>query len=421
MRKPAADKLMQGVGVAVVTGAVLLSQVPAQAIASEAGSSAAPQTASQASAQSEPQQQSDSANPPEPPSGGVATDRGGGNISVDGGTISIEGSGSPIVYSTGDIEVSDVTGTASESQLVGMEGLKTVLIRNSTLSSSQTGKTASDPVADGVIIYQSTSGDAESTTGEAATFQAVDSKLSSAIQSGSMFYLTNTSADVVLKNTELDFASSVARLLYAAGNDANNWGQAGSNGATVKFTGIGQQLAGDVVADTISSVDLHLTEGTTWAGAASIEQNAAGSTSDAPMTVNIDGSSQWTVTADSTVSSLNVAEGAKVVDADGKTVTIVAGGQTVVQGDSGLTVTVTGPYSTDYDASEAGSLTSEAIDRTAYDDAFGTDVDDASSDDEKDAASQASTTSDTDSGSSSDAEKGFFAQVVDWLKSLFGM
>lgn len=420
MRKPAADKLMQRVGVAVVTGAVLLSQVPAQAIASEAGSSAAPQTASQASAQSEPQQQSDSANPPDPPSGGVATDRGGGNISVDGGTISIEGSGSPIVYSTGDIEVSDVTGTASESQLVGMEGLKTVLIRNSTLSSSQTGKTASDPVADGVIIYQSTSGDAESTTGEAATFQAVDSKLSSAIQSGSMFYLTNTSADVVLKNTELDFASSAARLLYAAGNDANNWGQAGSNGATVKFTGIGQQLAGDVVADTISSVDLHLTEGTTWAGAASIEQNAAGSTSDAPMTVNIDGSSQWTVTADSTVSSLNVAEGAKVVDADGKTVTIVAGGQTVVQGDSGLTVTVTGSYSTDYDASEAGSLTSEAIDRTAYDDAFGTDVDDASSD-EKDAASQASTTSDTDSGSSSDAEKGFFAQVVDWLKSLFGM
>lgn len=313
-----------------------------------------------------------------------------------------------------------MTGTASESQLVGMEGLKTVLIRNSTLSSSQTGKTASDPVADGVIIYQSTSGDAESTTGEAATFQAVDSKLSSAIQSGSMFYLTSTSADVVLKNTELDFASSAARLLYAAGNDANNWGQAGSNGATVKFTGIGQQLAGDVVADTISSVDLHLTEGTTWAGTASIEQNAAGSTSDAPMTVNIDGSSQWTVTADSTVSSLNVAEGAKVVDADGKTVTIVAGGQTVVQGDSGLTVTVTGPYSTDYDASEAGSLTSEAIDRTAYDDAFGTDVDDASSD-EKDAASQASTTSDTDSGSSSDAEKGFFAQVVDWLKSLFGM
>jgi len=304
-----------------------------------------------------------------------------------------------------------VTGTASESQLVGMEGLKTVLIRNSTLSSSQTGKTASDPVADGVIIYQSTSGDAESTTGEAATFQAVDSKLSSAIQSGSMFYLTNTSADVVLKNTELDFASSAARLLYAAGNDANNWGQAGSNGATVKFTGIGQQLAGDVVADTISSVDLHLTEGTTWAGAASIEQNAAGSTSDAPMTVNIDGSSQWTVTADSTVSSLNVAEGAKVVDADGKTVTIVAGGQTVVQGDSGLTVTVTGSYSTDYDASEAGSLTSEAIDRTAYDDAFGTDVDDASSD-EKDATSQASTASDTDSGSSSDAEKGFFAQVA---------
>lgn len=84
-----------------------------------------------------------------------------------------------------------------------MEGLNTILIKDSTLESTVTGKTASDPIANGTIIYQSTSGDAEASTGEHATFQSVDSTLSSAIGSGSMFYFTNTTADVVLQNAGL--------------------------------------------------------------------------------------------------------------------------------------------------------------------------------------------------------------------------
>ena len=95
----------------------------------------------------------------------VATDRGGGNISVTNSTLNTAGSGSPILYSTGDIEVDNVTGTAAGSQLVGMEGLNTVLISDSKLTSTNEGKTGSDPVAKGVLIYQSTSGDAEAKTG----------------------------------------------------------------------------------------------------------------------------------------------------------------------------------------------------------------------------------------------------------------
>ncbi len=339
---------------------------------------------------------------------GVATDRGGGNISVDGGTISTAESGSPILYSTGDVEVQDVTGTATGSQIAGMEGLNTILINNSTLESTITSKTASDPVANGVIIYQSTSGDAESTTGDTATFQAVDSTLKSSIESGSMFYLTNTSANVVLSNTKLDFDSSKASLVYAAGNDSNSWGTAGSNGATVKFTGINQELAGDVVADTISSIDLYLTEGTIWTGSARIEENSAGSTSESPITVNVDGSSCWVVNGDATVSNLNVADGGKVVDTDGKTVTIVAGGQTVVQGDSSYTITVTGSYSTSYDASSAGSVTTDTIDRSAYDEAFGAE------DSTQTASAQGASSTGSDGGS-------WFDAIVNWFKSLFNL
>lgn len=276
---------------------------------------------------------------------GIATDRGGGTITTVDSTVSTQGSGSPILYSTGDIEVENLTGTASGSQIAGMEGLNTICIENSTLTSSITGKTASDPIANGIIIYQSTSGDAEATTGSTATFTAKNSTLSSAIQSGSMFYLTNTSANITLQNTELDFDSSQATLITACGNDSNNWGQAGSNGATVKVKAINQTLEGDIVADTISSINLTLTKGSTWTGSAIIQDNdSATTTTKSPISITVGKKSSWIVTGDCTVSNLTVKNGGTIKDSDGQTVTIVANGKTVVEGTGNVTITVTGTY-----------------------------------------------------------------------------
>lgn len=276
---------------------------------------------------------------------GIATDRGGGTITAVDSTVSTQGSGSPILYSTGDIEVENLTGTASGSQIAGMEGLNTICIENSTLTSSITGKTASDPIANGIIIYQSTSGDAEATTGSTATFTAKNSTLSSAIQSGSMFYLTNTSANITLQNTELDFDSFQATLITACGNDSNNWGQAGSNGATVKVKAINQALEGDIVADTISSINLTLTKGSTWTGSAIIQDNdSATTTTESPISITVGKKSSWIVTGDCTVSNLTVKNGGTIKDSAGQTVTIVANGKTVVEGTGNVTITVTGTY-----------------------------------------------------------------------------
>lgn len=216
----------------------------------------------------------------------VATDRGGGSISLADATLSTAGSGSPLLYSTGDIQVNNVSGTSSGSQIAGMEGLNTILIKDSTLESTVTGKTASDPIANGIIIYQSTSG--------------------------------------------------------------------------------------GVTADTISSVDLYLLDGAAWIGAATITDNAAagsgtGTASDAPITVNVDGTSTWVVTKDTTISALNVASGG-----DGNTVTIVANGKTVVSGSGDVTVTVTGSYSTSVSAGSDTELSSDTIDRSEFDSRFGT-------------------------------------------------
>lgn len=356
----------------------------------------------------------------------VATDRGGGNISLTDSTLETNGDGSPLLYSTGDIEVNNVTGTSTGSQIAGMEGLNTILINNSNLTSTLTSATSSDPVANGVIIYQSTSGDAESTTGETATFQAANSTLTSAIESGAMFYLTNTSADIVLSGTTLNFDSDACDLLMAAGNDNNSWGTPGSNGATVKFTAIGETLAGNIEADTISSIDAYLTSSTTWTGAASIVENSAGSTSESPISVSVDSTSTWIVTADSTISNLTVAEGASIVDAEGKTVTIVAGGQTVVQGDSSITLTVSGTYSTSYDESAASSLTTDVIDRSSFDEASGLDTVWAMGEASSDLATTASETvaAKTEEAATTDAEEAggiaaWWNSVVAWFKGLF--
>lgn len=356
-------------------------------------------------------------------SASLATDRGGGNISVTNSTLNTSGSGSPLIYSTGAIEVSGVTGTAEGSQIAGMEGLNHIKIYDSELSSTITDKTASDPVANGVIIYQSTSGDADTSTGERAQFQAVDSTLHSKIESGAMFYVTNTSADILLSGTTLDFDSTKAKLLQIEGNDANNWGRAGSNGADVSFTGLSETLTGDISVDSISSLDLYLLDGTTYTGQIQSTVNAGGQSAEdgagqpagqnagtdagqpadttakgaegqssdqtagqstgadsasddstATITVNLDKDSTWVVTGDTTVFALNAEDGAQIVDEDGKTVTIVADGSTVVKGDSDLTITVTGSYSQTVTTSEANEISATTIDRSDFDSYYGTDT-----------------------------------------------
>ncbi len=301
----------------------------------------------------------------------LATDRGGGQISVTNSTLNTAGSGSPLLYSTGDIEVFSTTGTASGSQIAGMEGLNTILIYDSALTSTNTTTTGSDPVANGIILYQSTSGDAEASTGETATFQAVRSTLSSAIESGAMFYITNTSVDILLEDTTLDFDSEAARLMQIEGNDANNWGKAGSNGATVTCTAIREALTGDISVDTISALDLYLTDSTVYTGAISIVDNAYGSSSEAPAVVHLDGTSTWIVTENSTISTLYAEAGSQILDADGQTVSIVSEDGTVLaEGSSSITLTVTDTYSEEASGT-ASTATDSFIDRSAFDTYFG--------------------------------------------------
>lgn len=305
-------------------------------------------------------------------SAAIATDRGGGNVSVTNSDLSTAGSGSPLLYSTGDIEVNNVTGTASGSQIAGMEGLNKLLICNSTLSSTNNAISGSDPIKNGVIIYQSTSGDADTSASEKARFEADNSRLSTSIDSGSFFYVTNTDADILLSSSTLSFDSDKVNLLQVEGNDSNNWGTAGSNGATVKFTGISETLSGNISVDSISSATVFLLNGTTYTGSTSIKENAVNTEkTDTPLTMNVSSDSSWIVTSDSEVTDLNVEDGGKIVDSDGKTVSIVQNGKTIVDGNSEYTVTVNRNYGTSFETDQENELSSDYIDRSQFDSAYG--------------------------------------------------
>lgn len=312
-------------------------------------------------------------------SAAIATDRGGGYISVTNSKLSTKGSGSPLLYSTGDIEVDNVTGTSSGSQIAGMEGMNRILIYNSTLESTNDAISGSDPIKNGVILYQSTSGDADTASGETADFEAVNSTLKTSISDGAMFYVTNTNAKVVLENTKLDFDSDNVNLITASGNSSNNWGSSGSNGGTLSFLAKNETLSGNVYTDSISSVSMYLTKNSTWTGKTDGESNTS---------VSLTKGSKWVVTGDCTVKSLSAAKGSKIVDKDGKTVTIVANGKTVVKGTSSITVTVTDSYSTSVSVPSSAKSTGKALSRTAFDKYYGTSTAFGTNDGEKTGSSK---------------------------------
>ena len=164
------------------------------------------------------------------------------------------------------------------------------------------------------------------------------------------------------------------QILTVAGNSANNWGTPGSNGATVNFTGHKQTLKGDVDVDSISTLNMYLLDKTNYTGKIAVSTNSTNiSPSTSPITMNISKNSKWVLTGHSTVTNLNAEKGAKIVDKDGKTVSVISSsGQKLVKGKSKYSLTVTGTYSQKVTTSSSNKLSSNYIDRSDFDNYFKT-------------------------------------------------
>ena len=287
-------------------------------------------------------------------SAAIRSDRGGGTMVIDGGNYVSNGVGSPAIYSTADIAVSNATLTANGSEAICIEGLNSIHLYDCDLTGNMSDLDQNDNTWT-VILYQSMSGDSE--VGN-STFQMDGGSLTS--ENGGVFYTTNTESTITLNNVDINYNDDNEFFLQCTGNtNQRGWGQSGVNGADCHFTGISQDMQGDVIWDSISDLDFYLTEGSSLTGAVVDDESYAGEGREGYCNVYVSADSTWTVTGDSTVSSLEN-EGT-IVDSNGKTVTIQGTDGTVyVQGDSEYTIT-TGSYSDTADMSGATAIQDQSV------------------------------------------------------------
>lgn len=287
-------------------------------------------------------------------SAAIRSDRGGGTMVIDGGNYVSNGVGSPAIYSTADIAVSNASLTANGSEAVCIEGLNSIHLYDCDLTGNMSDLDQNDNTWT-VILYQSMSGDSE--VGN-STFQMDGGSLTS--ENGGVFYTTNTESTITLNNVDINYNDDNEFFLQCTGNtNQRGWGQAGANGADCHFTGISQDMQGNVIWDSISDLDFYLTEGSSLTGAVVDDESYAGEGGEGYCNVYVSADSTWTVTGDSTVSSLEN-EGT-IVDSNGKTVTIQGTDETVyVQGDSEYTIT-TGSYSDTADMSGATAIQDQSV------------------------------------------------------------
>ncbi len=226
----------------------------------------------------------------------IRTDRGGGTVTVDGGTYTSNGLGSPAIYSTAEITVSNATLVSNLSEGVCIEGLNSITLNDCDLTANNTKRNGHATFLDSIMIYQSMSGDAASGT---SSFTMTGGSLTS--KSGHVFHVTNTSAVITLSGVKI-INTDGENVLLSVCDDG--W-SGGGNTAVLNATK--QTLSGAILVGSNSKLTLNLSGGSSFTGYVGGKiTNASGetvSTETGTVDVTLDASSTWTLTGDSYVTS----------------------------------------------------------------------------------------------------------------------
>ena len=230
-------------------------------------------------------------------SAAIRTDRGGGVVTVEGGNYTSNGLGSPVIYSTADVTVSDATLTSNKSEGVCIEGKNSITLNNCQMTVSNTQRKGHAQFLDAIMIYQSFSGDADSGNSH---FTMNGGSLTN--RQGHLFHVTNTNAIITLNGVKLVNDDPAKVLLSVC---ADGW-QGATNKAT--FNVSHQQLEGTILVGSDSELTLTLTDGSTFNGCIGGNiTNAAGddiSSETGTVHVSLGNDCNWTLTADTYITSL---------------------------------------------------------------------------------------------------------------------
>ena len=212
----------------------------------------------------------------------LATDRGEGTITAEAAKLTTSGTGSPVIYSTGNITANNVNGVANKSEIGVVEGKNSITLTNSNVTGYHDN---------GFMLYQSFSGDAESGI---ARLKAENNTLTT-YSTGAFIYVNNTTAEVDLSNNAISMPNTTTLVKAAADS---RWGKDGENGGHLTLRASNQELSGNIVADSISTIAIDMANGSSLVGAINTDNTAK------EVTVKLSKDSQWTLTGDSYVKSL---------------------------------------------------------------------------------------------------------------------
>lgn len=213
----------------------------------------------------------------------LATDRGEGTITAEAAKLTTSGEGSPVIYSTGNIMVNNVNGIANNSEIGVVEGKNSITLTNSNVTGYKDN---------GFMLYQSFSGDAENGI---ARLKAENNTLTTHA-TGAFLYVNNTTAEVDLSNNAISMPNT-STLVKAAAD--SRWGKTGENGGHLTLCTSNQELSGNIMADSISTIALDMTNGSSLVGAVNTDNTAK------EVTVKLSKDSNWILTGDSYVKSLS--------------------------------------------------------------------------------------------------------------------
>lgn len=218
-------------------------------------------------------------------SSAVATDRGGGFVTVTGGTATAKGDHCAVLYSTGVITANKLTGLAEQGEIAIVEGDNEVIINDCNMTAG------SDKRA--MMMLQSGSGDAD---GVNAKITVNNSRLT--VQGASTPLLevpTLNRGTLTLTDVTLNVPSGILMLV-----DYNTqWRTYGGIGNLIlQTTKDAWEYSGRVEADGYSTANVTVGNKVTWKGANDSAKTAKATS------VTVEKGGKWILAADSNVTNI---------------------------------------------------------------------------------------------------------------------
>ncbi|KAJ5914139.1 hypothetical protein N7504_003022 [Penicillium tannophilum] len=215
----------------------------------------------------------------------IATDQGGGLIEVKDSVANTYGALSALVYSTGNITATSLSGVSDIAPVACIDGSNSFTLNNPSVTSGTQNNG----------VFQVVSTVASNGTIDTAYAYVTGGSVAETNGTYAVLFVANIQAYVYF--TTVDITSKSGILANITADD--EFGTSGVNGGTVNLFLTDLDISGDIYVDDISEANVYLI-GSHWSGAIN-PLNSTGTVS-----VHVDADSTWTLTGDSNVGTIGM-------------------------------------------------------------------------------------------------------------------